>query len=157
MGAVITLAEATLPLPADPEAVWAVWRELALRPDWHPRLEWARLDGALAVGARGAWKPAGARPVRVQVAAVDPGRRLVLVGTHGPPVARGHYEHAVMPTEHGGSAVTHRMWLSGPLAVPIRALFGRALSGFATEEALLALGECVARRAESAGSAGNAR
>jgi hypothetical protein len=77
------------------------------------------------------------------VAELEPGRRLVLEGTHGPAVARGHYEHVVAPAPGGapGSVVTHRMSLSGPLARPIARLFGGALAVFATEEAVSALGD----------------
>ena len=143
------LAESTLETDAEPEAVWAVWSDLALRPHWHPALAWARLDGPLAVGTRGAWKPDRARPVAVRVAEVVPGRRLVLVGTHGPPVARGHYEHEVRLRPGGGSTLTHRMRLTGPLARPIARLFGGALGVSAGEEATRA----VARLALAGASA----
>ncbi len=135
----VVLAESTLDLDARPEAVWAVWSDLALRPLWHPGLDWARVDGALAVGATGAWKPRRARPVRVRVAELVPGRRLVLEGTHGPPVARGRYEHEVVPSAAGGSALTHGVRLTGPLARPIALLFGRALAVSATDEAARAV------------------
>ncbi|MDP9401297.1 MAG: SRPBCC family protein [Actinomycetota bacterium] len=133
------LAESTVETDADPAAVWAVWSDLALRPRWHPGLAWARLDGPLAPGTIGAWKPERARPVAVRVAEVVPGRRLVLVGTHGPPVARGHYEHEVVPRPGSGSVVTHRMRVTGPLARPIARLFGGALGVFAGEESTRAV------------------
>ncbi len=130
------LGETTRRLDAPPERVWALWSDVERRPAWHPGLSWARLDGPLATGAAGAWKPERARPVRVRVAALEPGRRLLLEGTHGPAVARGHYEHLVVPAPGGGSTVTHRMWLTGPLAHPIGRLFGGALGVFAGPEAM---------------------
>jgi uncharacterized protein YndB with AHSA1/START domain len=133
---VVLLGQTTRRLDAPPERVWALWADLARRPAWHPGLGWARLDGPLAPGTRGAWKPERARPVSVRVEALEPGRRLLLEGTHGPPVARGHYEHVVAPAPGGGSTVTHRMWLTGPLARPIGRLFGGALGVFAGEEAM---------------------
>ena len=139
MGAGRMLMETTVRLEATPAAVWALWLEFGARPRWHPRLEWARLDGPPVVGTRGAWQPTGVRPVRVEVTALEPERRLVLRGTHGPPVARGHYEHEVAPAEGGGSVVTHRMRLTGPLAAPIGRLFGGALGAFAAPPALEAL------------------
>jgi uncharacterized protein YndB with AHSA1/START domain len=133
------LAETTLDADVAPDAVWAVWADVPARPRWHPGLAWARLDGPLAVGARLAWKPERARPVALRVAELVPGRRLVLVGTHGPPVARGHYLHEAAPLPGGGCRVTHRMALSGPLAAPIAALFGRPLGVFGTPAAVEAV------------------
>jgi uncharacterized protein YndB with AHSA1/START domain len=125
--------------------VWAVWADPGLRPRWHPRLEWARLDGPPAAGTTGRWKADRARrPVDVVVAEAVPGRRLVLLGTHGPKVARGHYVHEVAPAPGGGSTITHRMALSGALAAPIGLLFGRVLGVSASPEAVAA----VARLAE---------
>jgi uncharacterized protein YndB with AHSA1/START domain len=140
------LAESTVETTATPEAVWAVWADAALRPQWHPRLTWARLEGPLAVGTPGQWQPdRGSRPVDVVVAVAEPGRRLVLDGTHGPKVARGHYEHEVAPRAGGGATITHRMALSGPLAAPIGAVLGRMLGVSASPEAVRA----VARLAEA--------
>ena len=126
--------------------MWAVWADPAARPRWHPRLEWATLDGPLAPGISGRWKPDRARPVAVQVEAVDPGRELSFVGIHGLPVARGHYRYAVEPLSGGGSRLTHRVSLSGPLAAPIARFFGRPLGVSASPEAVAA----VARLAEAA-------
>jgi uncharacterized protein YndB with AHSA1/START domain len=138
---VITLSESRLETVAPPDAVWAVWTDVASRPLWHPRLEWARLDGPLSVGARGAWKPRGARPVRVRVTEAVAGRRLVLEGTHDPPVARGHYEHEVIARSGGGSTIVHRMRLAGPLSRPLAAVLGRALGVFAHDAAVRKVAE----------------
>ena len=125
--------------------MWAVWADPGLRPRWHPRLEWARLDGPPVPGTTGRWKADRARrPVDVVIAEAVPGRRLVLDGTHGPKVARGHYVHEVAPAPGGGSTITHRMGLSGALAAPIGLLFGRVLGVSASPEAVAA----VARLAE---------
>ena len=144
-----TLAESTVDTSAPPEAVWAVWADPALRPAWHPRLTAATLDGPLAPGTRGRWKPDRARPVDVEVAAVTPGHRLVFAGTHGhgPKLAQGHYEHEVAPLPGGGSRITHRMRLSGALALPLSLTLGRMLGVSATPEAVAA----VARLAEERG------
>ena len=139
----IVVAEASLAIDAPPEAVWALWIDVEARPRWHPRLEWARLDGPATLGARGSWKPAGTRPVQVVVTAIEAPRRLVLRGTHGPPVARGHYEHELEALLDGGSLVTHRLRLTGPLARPIGRLLGRALGAFASRSALDALAEAL--------------
>lgn len=135
----VVVAETTVTVGASPEAVWTLWMDVEARPRWHPRLEWARLDRPVALGARGAWKPAGTRPVEVVVTEIDAPRRLVLRGTHGPPVARGHYEHELEPLPDGGTRVTHRLRLTGPLARPIGRLLGRPLGAFASPIALEAL------------------
>ena len=142
------IAEASAETRADPAAVWAVWADAAVRPRWHPRLEWATLDGPLDAGTTGRWKRDRARPVSVRVDVVEPERRLVLVGIHGLPVARGHYEHELVALPGGGSRITHRMSLSGPLAAPIARLFGRPLGVSASPEAVAA----VARLAEEGGA-----
>ena len=141
-----TLAESTVETSAPPEAVWAVWADPALRPQWHPRLAWATQEGALAPGARGRWKPDRAKPVDVEVATAVAPRRLVFHGTHGhgPKLAQGHYEHEVTPLPSGGSRITHRMRLAGALAFPLSLTLGRMLGVSATPEAVAA----VARLAE---------
>jgi hypothetical protein len=83
------------------------------------------------------------RPGTASATTTSTGRRLVLDGTHGPKVARGHYVHEVEPAPGGGS-ITHRMGLSGALAAPIGLLFGRVLGVSASPEAVRA----VARLAE---------
>ena len=138
------LAEHSADTTAPPQAVWDVWADPARRPLWHPRLEWARMEGPLVPGARGRWKPRGARPVAVRVETATPARRLVITGIHGLPVARGHYEHEVEPLPGGGSRITHRMSLSGPLARPLARVLGGMLAVSASPEALRA----VARLAE---------
>jgi len=140
------LAESTADCSAPPDAVWAVWADPARRPDWHPRLEWATLDGAPAAGARGRWKPDRARPVHVTVDVAEPGRRLCFTGIHGLPVARGHYEYEVEPRPGGGSRLTHRVRLSGPLAGLIARFFAAPLGVSAGSEAVTA----VVRLAEQA-------
>ncbi len=137
----VVVAETSRRIDAPPVAVWALWLDVAARPRWHPRLEWARLDGPASVGARGAWKPAGARPVSVEITELEPQRRLVLRGTHGPPVARGHYEHELEPLADGATRVTHRLTLTGPLARPIARVLGRPLAAFATPAALGSLAD----------------
>lgn len=144
-----TLAESTVETSAPPEAVWAVWADPRLRPQWHPRLEWATQDGPLRLGARGRWKPDRARPVDVEVAEVVEGERLVFAGTHGhgPRLAQGHYEHEVVELPGGGSQITHRMRLSGALAAPIGLTLGRMLGVSATPGAVAAVARLAERQA----------
>lgn len=134
------LAEAVAETSASPAAIWAVWTDPAHRPKWHPRLEWATLQGPLAVGTEGRWKPDRAGPLSVRVAELEVGRRVVFDGIHGPPVARGRYEYELTPLPGAaGTRIVHRVLLSGPLARPIGRLFGRALGVSASAEAVAAV------------------
>ena len=139
----VLVAQASIEVDASPATVWAAWLDIGARARWHPRLEWARLDGPAQLGAHGAWKPRGTRPVNVVISEFEAPRRLVLRGTHGPPVARGHYEHEVAPLRQGGSRITHRLTLTGPLARPIGWALGRPLSAFATPAALADLAQVL--------------
>ncbi len=144
-----TLAESTVETSAPPEAVWAVWADPTLRPQWHPRLIAATLDGPLVPGTRGSWKPDRARAVDVEVISADAPRRLSFAGTHGhgPRLAQGHYEHEVEPLPGGGSRITHRMSLSGALALPLSLTLGRMLGVSATQEAVAAVAKLAEERA----------
>ncbi len=138
-----TLAQSSVKTTASPEAVWAVLADPRVRPQWHPRLEWGTLDGPLVPGSRGRWKPDRARPVNVEVVEVQPGRRLVYRGTHGhgPRLAQGHYEHTIQALPGGGSRITHRMSITGLLAVPLGAALGRMLAVSATPDAVRAVAQ----------------
>ncbi len=146
------LAESSVETSAAPEAVWAVWADPDLRPAWHPHLEWATLDGPLVPGARGRWKPDRARPVDVEVVAVEPGRRLVWSGTHGhgPRIAQGHYVHEAVPLHGGGCRIVHRMGLTGALARPVGATLGRMLGVSATPAAVRAVARLAEQRGQGA-------
>lgn len=133
------LAESSAETTADPVEVWRVWTDPALRPGWHPRLEWATLDGPPWPGARGAWKPDRARPLTVTVAEAAEGRRLVFDGVHGLPVATGHYVYELAPLGAGRSRMTHRVALSGALAAPIARCFAGPLGVSASPEAVAAV------------------
>ena len=140
------LARSFVETSASPEAVWAVLADPQLRAQWHPNLRWATLDGPLAPGSTGKWKPARAQPVAVTVAEVDAPRRLVYEGTHGSSkAARGHYVHEVEPLASGGARLTHTMSLTGPLAPVIARFFARPLGVSASQQAV----DAVARLAEA--------
>lgn len=138
------LATSTTETTAAPEAVWRAWTDPALRPAWHPDLRWATYDGPVAPGTTGRWKPSRARPVDVVVTEADPTRRFVVRGTHGLPVARGHYVHELEALPGGGTRITHTMGLTGPAAGLLDRVLGRMLAVSATPDAVAG----VARVAE---------
>ncbi len=141
------LAENRVEADVPAAAVWAVLADVPARVDWHPRLERAWLEGPLAPGTRGGLKPAGVRAVALEVEAVEPGRRLVLRGVHGLPVAAGHYEHEVEDLGGGRCAVTLRMRVDGIAAPLVRRFAGEMVSAWAGPAALERL---IARAARPA-------
>ncbi len=151
---VVALTRAELAVPA--EAAWAALADVPARPQWHPRLESAALDGPLAPGTRGRLKPRGVRAVSIAVEAVEPGRRLTLRGVHGLPVATGHYEHEVEPLGDDRCAVTLRMRVEGPLGPLIARLARRTLGAWARPEPLARL-EALARTTRDTASTPGAR
>ncbi len=139
---VVALTRAELAVPA--EAAWAALADVSARPQWHPGLESAGLDGPLTVGTRGRLKPRGTRAVGLVVEVVVPGRRLALRGVHGLPVAAGHYEHDIEPLGDDRCAVTLRMRVDGPLGPLIARLARRTLGAWAQPAPLERL-EALAR------------
>ena len=133
---VIVLAESSRELDVPADVVWDLWADVPARPGWHPRLEWARLDGPLAPGTSGQLKPRGTRPVDLRVDTVEPGRRLVLAGVHALPIATGRYVHEVQPLGDDRCRVTHRMSVDGPAARVVARLAGRLLRAWAQPEPL---------------------
>lgn len=140
------LAETRRELDVPAERLWSAVADVEARPQWHPRLEHARLHGPLVPGTRGELKPERVRAVRIVVEAVEPGRRLVLRGVHGLPVASGHYEHEVEPLADDRCAVTLRMRLEGPAATVIARFFSRPLKAWAQPEPLERLAALAAQR-----------
>jgi uncharacterized protein YndB with AHSA1/START domain len=141
------LAESRTEVDAPASAVWSVLEDVAARPQWHPRLERAWLDGPLAPGTRGGLKPKGTRAVALEVEAVDPGRRLVLRGVHGLAVAAGHYEHELQPLGEDRCAVTIRMRVDGVAAPLVKRFAGRMVGAWAGPEPLAQLAELSRTRA----------
>ncbi len=144
---VVALTRAELAVPA--EAAWAALADVSARPQWHPGLESAGLDGPLTVGTRGRLKPRGTRAVGLVVEVVVPGRRLALRGVHGLPVAAGHYEHDIEPLGDDRCAVTLRMRVDGPLGPLIGRLARRTLGAWVRPEPVARL-EALARTAPGA-------
>ena len=146
------IAETRVELAVPADAAWAALADVQARPQWHPRLESAALDGPLEPGTPDRFKPRGVRAVKVTVDAVDPGRRLDLRGVHGLPVAAGHYEHEVEPLGEDRCAVTLRMRVDGPLGPLVAKLAGRTLGAWAQPEPLARL-EALASGSSTPGRA----
>jgi Polyketide cyclase / dehydrase and lipid transport len=113
---------------ASKEAVWQRYSDVTQWAEWSPAIEWARLDGAFEVGAKGKSKARGAPAGRFRLVRVEP--NAVFATTTWLPGARLLFEHFIEPRE-AGIRITHRATLSGllsPLYTPrIRSLTERTL------------------------------
>src|SRR6516164_10701825 len=95
---------------AGPDAVWALWADPGREHEYDPGIEWARLDGPLAVGAKGQVKPRGAPKGAFTVEQVDPGRRILT--SAGPPFAKMRFDRRIEPLPDGGSGLYERITIS---------------------------------------------
>ncbi|MEM1116510.1 MAG: SRPBCC family protein [Bacteroidota bacterium] len=131
----------TVTTTAAPEAVWALWTDVAGWPAWDVALDSAALDGPFAVGARGRLVPASGPASAFEIEAVDVGRSYTFA-TRLPLGAlrvRRSWENA----GPGQIAVTHAVSFHGlggrMLAGRLGPQFRRALPG--VMERLVALAE----------------
>src|SRR4051812_35040239 len=99
---------------ASAAAVWGVWADVDAWPGWNPTVSAVSFDGPFADGALGSLKPSKGPRSKVELAEVRPAGGFVvqsrLMG------ARMRVEHEVVETRDGGSRVTERAVLDGPLA-----------------------------------------
>src|SRR3954466_10789933 len=98
---------------AAPEAVWRRYSDVTEWPEWSPAIEWARLDGAFEVGAKGKSKARGAPAGGFRLIRVE--ENAVFASTTWLPGARLVFEHFLEPRD-SGLRITHRASLTGPLA-----------------------------------------
>ena len=110
---------------ASPEAVWQVWADVAEWPRWNPTTKDVSLDAPFAEGTTGRLKPAKGPRSKLVLREVRPGAGFVAVS--GLPGARMRIEHEVTEASEGGSLVTERAVLDGPLARIWSLLLGRGL------------------------------
>jgi hypothetical protein len=58
------------------DQLWNVWTDVNQWHTWQPDIERATLDGPFAVGNTFTLKPAGASAVKIELVAVEPGKRF---------------------------------------------------------------------------------
>ena len=109
----IELASATRSSTAVPSSFFRRWLDHTTWPEWSPDTEWARVDGPVAVGARGVLKPVGGPRIAFTVAECE--RDAVYTDVSRVPGARLEFRHEVAATDCG-STVRVRVLLEGPLA-----------------------------------------
>jgi len=114
LAAVVWRFEHSADSTAGPNAVWRRYLDVEHWSDWSRNgVEWSHLDGPFEVGTKGKSKPPGSRALTFRLVAVEPDK--LFASEVKVPGARLRFEHVIEPTE-GGSRITHRVALEGPLA-----------------------------------------
>ena len=110
---------------ASTQAVWALWSDTAEWPRWNPTIADVSLDGPFAEGTTGRLKPTHGPKAEMVLRDVRPAAGFTDVARL--PGAQMRVEHEVADVPEGGSRVTERAVLHGPLARPWSLLLGRQL------------------------------
>ena len=96
---------------ATPEAVWALWSDVATWEKWDPAVESVALDGAFAEGTAGTTTLRGGIEAPLTLEVVTPGARYLDQLTMGDLVIRIDHVLRAMP---GGTKVTVSTTIEGP-------------------------------------------
>jgi uncharacterized protein YndB with AHSA1/START domain len=107
---------------ASPAEIWALWRDPARWPEWHPQMESVASGGELAAGDRIRVKLRKGGRMELRVVTVEP-ERVLVHEAHMPGARLGH-EHRLEP-KGKGSEITHRLYVRGPLSGLFALLLGR--------------------------------
>lgn len=108
-------------IDASPDAVFAVYADVAHWPDWDPDTREASIDGPFVSGARGRLVPGKGFPVPMLFTSVEPGRGFTVVSRVL--FSTMSFEHRLRP-EGAGVLVTHGVAFRGPFAWFLRRLVG---------------------------------
>ena len=134
--------ESTRETKASPEAIWSRWIDAAKWPQHNDSLEWARVDGPVAVGSRIVMKPKDGSETSTTITELSPLARFRTESRL--PLARLCIDHEMTPLPGGGTRFVHRWTMSGPLSGLFWKLFGERASS-----SLPAMVENIARLAEA--------
>jgi uncharacterized protein YndB with AHSA1/START domain len=133
--------ESSAPSGASRETVWSLWSDVPTWSRWNPTLAEAAFDGPIAEGTTGALKPRKGPRSKIVLRDVRPGSAFTAESRL--PGARLRIEHEVAEASEGGSRVTERAVIIGPLARLWSLLFGGQL-----ERDMATAVEALARTAE---------
>jgi hypothetical protein len=122
-GAGVNLIECEATFPADPDAAWKLWTDVARWPEWDVSKEIARLDGPFEPGARGWAKQRGNLGGSFTVTVVECGRRWV---TECPlPVGKVIFEHVLERAGDGRVRLIKTVEVQGGMGPLLRLLVPR--------------------------------
>jgi hypothetical protein len=109
---------------ADVRALWSIYADVANWNRWDAAIETSRLNGDFVPGTSGVLKPAGGPSTPFTLVEVEANRRFSDVSHL--PLARLTFEHVLEPVA-GGTRLTHRIAIDGPLAFVFARLMGPTL------------------------------
>jgi hypothetical protein len=95
------------------EQVWHVWTDVSRWHTWQPDIEYARLDGAFAVGNTFVLKPKGGPRVNIEIIVADPSCRFTDLTRFPGARMYGNHEFLVRGDE---LEIRTTMSIEGPLA-----------------------------------------
>jgi hypothetical protein len=130
--------EHTVETAAAPEAVWALWADVATWSTWDASVIRSALDGAFEVGGTGTMEIEGPGAIPFVLIEVEPGVSFLDETVLGEAVLR--FDHRVEPRRAGGSRISMRITVDGPGAAD--------MGPMVTDDTAEVL-EALARRAES--------
>ena len=101
------------PTSAEPQALWALWSDVAAWPQWDVDLEAVTLEGDFAVGTHGSLQPKGMDPFPFTITRAEPGRGYT---DETPlPGAVLRFEQDLLEGEEG-RVIRQRVTMEGPAA-----------------------------------------
>jgi uncharacterized protein YndB with AHSA1/START domain len=118
--------EHTAQAPVSPEAVWRLWSEVELWPDWNPDIETITIDGPFAAGSKFVMNPDGDEPVHMTLEEVVPGTSFTDLAEFNGLVLRTI--HLMEPAEGGNLRITYAMEITGPSADAVGAEVGEQIT-----------------------------
>jgi Polyketide cyclase / dehydrase and lipid transport len=99
---------------ASPHDVWQRYRDVDHWCEWSQYgVEWSHIEGPFAVGTSGKSKPPKSPAMKFTLVVVEPDEFFASEAKM--PGVRLRFEHMIEPMS-GGSRITHRVVLDGPLA-----------------------------------------
>jgi hypothetical protein len=110
---------------AAPEAIWALWADVANWGAWNPDIDKIEIDGPFAVGSRITMTPAGQDPVLLRVADLTESELFVDEAEFGGAVVRTI--HRIDRVDADRRRVVYRMEITGPAAGEIGPQLGPAI------------------------------
>jgi hypothetical protein len=106
--------ERSIEADAAPEAIWALWQDVARWPAWNAGVERAELSGPFASGGAITMVPPGEDPIALTIVEAEAPERFVDEADLGPIVVRT--EHLAQRIDDGRVRVTYRTEITGPEA-----------------------------------------
>ena len=118
--------EHTAQAPVSPEAVWRLWSDVELWPDWNPDIETITIDGPFAAGSTFVMNPGTDEAVQMTLAEVVPGTSFTDLAEFNGLVIRTI--HLMEPAADGDLKITYAMEITGQDADTTGAEIGKQIT-----------------------------